>query len=399
MAQEFLPYGCQTVDEDDILAVSDALRGKLLTTGPTVDIYESKFAAATGARHAVACNSGTAALHLAVLALDLAPGDAVVVPSITFVATANVCRMAGAEVVFADVDPDSGLMTSETLTEAFERARQAGMKVKAALPVHLNGQICDMAALASVADKQGIALVEDACHALGVADIGATPRSRIACFSTHPVKAIATGEGGVVTTSDDRLADRMRALRNHGMTRDPKAFVQPELAFDGTDANPWYYEMHEVGWNYRLPDILCALGISQLRKLDRFHCRRVEIAARYDTLLSPLAPLVRPVSHGDRPHGWHIYAVLIDFARLGQSRARVMTRLREEGVGTQVHYIPVHKQPYYRKLHGDVVLPGADAYYGRCLSLPCYPALTDANTARVVDALHAMTAAADGARA
>lgn len=388
MTQKFLPYGRHAIDEDDILAVSEALRGDFLTTGPRVEEFETGFAAATGARHAVACNSGTAALHLAVLALGVAPGEAAIVPSLTFLATANVVRMAGADVVFADVDPDTGLMTAETFVEALERAKSAGLDVKAALPVHLNGQVCDMADIAAVADKNGIALIEDACHALGAADVGATPYSRIACFSMHPVKAIATGEGGVATTGDVELARRMRLLRNHGMIREAGAFVHRNMAFDGDAANPWYYEMQEIGWNYRLPDVLCALGISQLKKLGRFHRRRVEIAALYDSLLAPLAPLIRPVPHGNQPHGWHLYPVLIDFNRLGKSRAETMQRLRDQGIGTQVHYIPVHRQPYYQKLYGELPLPGADSYYGHCLSLPFFPGMSNGDVRKIVHALN-----------
>jgi dTDP-4-amino-4,6-dideoxygalactose transaminase len=271
--------------------------------------------------------------------------------------------------------------------------------VKVALPVHVNGQVCDMAGLAAIADREGIALVEDACHALGTADIGATRHSRIACFSTHPVKAIATGEGGVVTTEDDKLAHRMKILRSHGMIRAASSFAHRDMAFDGATPNPWYYEMQELGWNYRLPDVLCALGISQLKKLDQFHRRRVEIAARYDALLAPLSPAIRPVPHGNWPHGWHLYAVLIDFAKLGLTRAQVMKRLRDESIGTQVHYIPVHRQPYYRKLDGALTLPGADAYYSRCLSLPLYPALTEADLMRVSDALATLVPVAMRAKA
>jgi dTDP-4-amino-4,6-dideoxygalactose transaminase len=244
-----------------------------------------------------------------------------------------------------------------------------------------------MAALGAIADRNGIALVEDACHAVGVADVGATRHSKIACFSTHPVKAIATGEGGVVTTADFTAAQRMRALRSHGMLRDPANFVDRERAFDGNELNPWYYEMHEIGWNYRIPDLLCALGTSQLLKLDEFHRRRVALAAAYDGLLAPLAPIVRPVPHGSHPHGWHLYAVLIDFARLGVSRARFMAELKKRGVGSQVHYVPVHRQPYYRERYGNIALPGADAYYARCLSLPLFPTLTDNDVRHVAQSV------------
>jgi UDP-4-amino-4,6-dideoxy-N-acetyl-beta-L-altrosamine transaminase len=383
--RSFLPYGRQTIDDDDVAAVARALRGDLLTTGPLVEEYENLFAAATGARYAIACNSGTAALHLAVMAEGIQPGDVVVVPSITFLATANVIRMVGADVVFADVDPDSGLMTSATLSTALRQVDRG--RAKAAIPVHLNGQLCDMSGLHETAERYHISLIEDACHALGIPSVGGVTHSRAACFSTHPVKAIATGEGGCVTTSDEQMAGKMQALRNHGMTRVPNAFRNVQLSHDGGVPNPWYYEMTEVGWNYRLPDILCALGISQLGKLTGFWTRRSEIAELYDRLLAPLSPVVRPVGRTSKSHGWHLYAVLIDFAALGVSRARFMTALRECGVGSQVHYIPVHRQPYYQDLYGEVVLRGADAYYARCLSLPLFPSLTEHDVHHVVNSV------------
>ena len=315
-------------------------------------------------------------------------------PTLTFLATANVVRMTGAEVVFADVSPQTGLMTTATLEDAVRRARKAGLKPKAALPVHLCGQICDMSEIAALADREDIVLVEDACHALGVDNVGATPHSAAACFSTHPVKAIATGEGGVLTTSDANVADRARLFRNHGMLREPGKFLNPAMAFDGGEPNSWYYEMHEIGWNYRMPDVLCALGISQLRKLGAFRRRRVEIATLYNQLLAPLAPVVVPVASAGKPHGWHLYAVLIDFKQIGLSREQVMQRLRAQGIGTQVHYIPVHRQPYYRDRYGEQTLSGADAYYGRCLSIPLFPAMTDDDVRRVSKALTGLTAGA-----
>jgi UDP-4-amino-4,6-dideoxy-N-acetyl-beta-L-altrosamine transaminase len=381
----FLPYGRQTIEDDDVAAVAAALRADYLTTGPTVAAFEQAFATATGAEHAVACNSGTAALHLAVLALDLGPGDCAIVPSMTFLATANCVRMTGAEVVFADVDPDNGLMTPQTLEEALARV-PSGLQARVVLPVHLNGQVCDLEALSHVAKRHGVDIVEDACHALGEVDVGAARRSRAACFSTHPVKAIATGEGGVITTAEAPLAERMRALRSHGIVRG-EAMTDRALSFNGSESNPWSYEMPEIGWNYRMPDVLCALGLSQLTKLSRFMARRRALVALYDRLLAPLAPRLRPVSHGNAPHGWHIYAVLIDFVALGKSRKSVMEALRGEGIGTQVHYIPVHRQPYYRDRYGDIVLPGADAYFARCLSIPFYPLLTDDDARRVASAL------------
>ena len=386
-----LPYGRQTIEDDDVVAVAATLRGDFLTTGPAVEQFEHEFSRATGAAHAVACNSGTAALHLAVLALDLGPGDAAIVPTMTFVATANVVRMTGAEVIFADVDSDTGLLTPPAFQQALERASAVGLKPKAVLPVHLNGQVCDVTGIARIAEENGTAVVEDACHALGVENVGATAFSKMACFSTHPVKAIATGEGGMVTTADAAAAERMRRLRSHGISREASTFEHRDLAFDGSAANPWYYEMTEIGWNYRLPDILCSLGVSQLRKLDRFWRRRVEIAALYDELITPLAPRVRPVPH-TQPHGWHLYAVLLDFAALGTTRARAMQMLKQKGVGSQVHYIPVHRQPYYQRRYGEVALPGAERYYARCLSLPIFPMMTDDDVRRVAGALGGLVA-------
>lgn len=383
----FLPYGRQTIEADDIAAVVAALNGDFLTTGPIVGEFERGFAAAVGAQHAVSCNSGTAALHLSTMALGLGPGDAAVVPSVTFLATANAVRYVGAEVIFADVDPNTGLMRPADLSAALSRA--GSLKVRAALPVHLNGQSAEMPALAALASPENIALVEDACHALGDPGVGACASSAMACFSTHPVKAIAMGEGGVVTTNDPVLAERLSRYRNHGMSRDAAGFINRDLAFaaDGS-ANPWYYEMAEPGYNYRAPDVLCALGLSQLKKLDRFITRRRQLAALYDRALGALAPLVNRVPKvAWSEHAYHLFAVLIDFAAAGLDRAEVMHRLRSAGIGSQVHYLPVHRQPYYRQRYGMISLPGADAYYSRCLSLPMFPTMADADVNRVVDAL------------
>jgi UDP-4-amino-4,6-dideoxy-N-acetyl-beta-L-altrosamine transaminase len=387
MNDPLLPYARHTIEEDDVAAVAAALRSDFLTTGPLVEQFERAFAAAVGASHAVACNSGTAALHLAALALDLAEGQAAVVPAVTFLATANAVRMSGAEVVLADVDKDSGLLTAETLEAARARGEANGWRVRTAFPVHLNGQVSDMNALASASERFDLHLVEDACHALGVERVGAGGRSAAACFSTHAVKTVATGEGGVVTTRDEKSAERMRRLRSHGMNRDAATFADRKQGFEGNTPNPWYYEMAEIGWNYRMPDVLCALGLSQLKKLDRSARRRREIAARYEQLLRPLAPAVRPVSAPTDSHGWHLYAILVDFPALGMTRAHFMNALRAQGIGSQVHYIPLHRQPYYRRRYGEIVLPGAEAYYARCLSIPMFPAMTDADVERVAAAV------------
>lgn len=383
MTTGFLPYGRQTIEEDDIAAVARALRADFLTTGPTVDAFEAAFAETVGARHAVACANGTAALHLAMLALGVGPGDVCIAPSITFLATANCAAYVGADVVFADVDPLSGLMTPDTLAEALARA--GGRRVRAVLPVHLRGEVCDLPGLETLAREAGAVLVEDSPHALGstrrfgdrVDRVGDCARSAMATFSFHPVKTIATGEGGMVTTNDAGLAERLRRLRSHGM-------VRPQ------GADPWIYEMPEPGFNYRLPDILCALGLSQLAKLDRFVARRRALAQAYEAALAPLAPLVRPAAgaEGSDP-ALHLMTVLIDFAAAGTSRRQVVEALAARGVGSQVHYIPVHTQPWWRARQGELSLPGAQAWYERCLSLPLYPAMTDDDVNRVAEALGA----------
>lgn len=392
----FLPYGRQSISEDDIAAVTAALRGDYLTTGPKVAEFEQAFATYTNARFAVASNSGTAALHLACLALGLGPGDHVVVPSVTFLATANAARFCGADVIFADVDPLSGRMTAETLMQAL--ARHPGTKPKAVLPVHLNGHCVDLPAIGAIAEARGMVVIEDACHALGGlhqagngsrAKVGANAIGTLSCFSLHPVKTMTTGEGGITTTNDPALYQAMLLYRNHGMTRDPAAFTAKEQAFDSAgNALPWYYEMQMLGPNYRLTDVACALGLSQLSRLDGFVARRRALAERYDQALGDLQPRLRlvPGQTGDDP-ALHLYVALIDFPAIGCSRAEAMAFLKGRGIGTQVHYLPVHRQPYYRRLYGDLHLPGADAYYEKALSIPLYPDMTDQDADRVIAAL------------
>lgn len=387
-AAPFLPYGRQTIEDDDVAAVAEALRGDFLTTGPTVEAFETAFAAKVGARHAIAVANGTATLHLSMLALGIGAnegkgGDVCIVPSVTFLATANCARYVGAEVVFADVDPDSGLMTPETLADALRRAD--GRRVRAVLPVHLRGDVCDLPTLKAMAQAAGAVLVEDAPHALGSIGrfdgvdhpVGDCAYSSFASFSFHPVKTLATGEGGMLTTNDPGLAARARSLRGHGMVRPP-------------GADPWWYEMPELGFNYRIPDVLCALGLSQLAKLDRFVARRRALTALYEDQLASLAPTVRLATRPDwSDPALHLLTVLIDFAALGTTRRAVVEALKAQGIGSQVHYIPVHGQPYYRARYGQIDLPGAEAWYARCLTLPLYPGMADGDVTRVVEALKA----------
>ncbi|MBL6598458.1 MAG: UDP-4-amino-4,6-dideoxy-N-acetyl-beta-L-altrosamine transaminase [Alphaproteobacteria bacterium] len=395
MSADFLPYGRQVIDDEDVAAVAAVLRGDWLTTGPSVEAFEVAFAERVQARHAVACSSGTAGLHLLALAQGLGPGDMVVVPTVTFLATANAARYVGADVVFADVDPETGLMDAPRFLEAVDRAPKGS--VKAVFPVHLNGHCVDMPALRAAAE--GLFVAEDACHALGgdqasrtgaMVPVGACASSDAAMFSTHPVKAIATGEGGVLTTNDDALAERLRRFRNHGMVRESADFRNHDMAFEDGDgvAAPWYYEMHEPGFNYRLNDLQCALGISQLRRLSGFVEKRRKLRDRYAVLLDGLGAHVRAVTvaSGCDP-AWHLSVALIDFAALGTTRSRVMRQLRDRSIGTQVHYIPVHLQPYYRDLYETPALPGAERYYERCLSLPLFPTMVESDVDRVVEAL------------
>ena len=396
MSDDILPYGRHSVDDDDIAAVCEVLRGDWLTNGPTVGRFEQALARKVDAEQALACSSGTAALHLAALALELTEGDTVVVPAVTFLATANAVRYVGAEILFADVDPGSGLMGEAGLAEALARNGRDGNRAKAVFPVHLNGQPGDAGAIRRLALERELWVVEDASHSLGsslrtdggeLSIVGDCRFSEMTVFSFHPVKVVAMGEGGGITTNDARLAERVRRLRNHGMRKD--VFEIADQAVDEFgEPNPWYYEMAEIGFNYRISDLHCALGLSQLKKLDGFVTRRRALASLYDELLAPLVPVVTPIKRTDacRP-AWHLYVVLIDFDELDQSRAQVMKALAASGVQTQVHYLPVHRQPYYRARYGDLSLPGADAYYARCLSLPLYPSMTDTDVHRVVDTL------------
>lgn len=380
----FLPYGRQVIEEDDIAAVREALMAPLLTTGPLVERFEQALAAATAAREAVVVSNGTAALHLAARAIHLDRAQTAIVPSVTFVATANAVRYCGAEVVFADVDPATGLMTAETLLEALRRA--PSNTARAVFPVHLAGQTCAMGAIAGLAREWGLWIVEDACHAIGgeqttthgPVPVGACADSDMACFSFHPVKTIAMGEGGAITTNNAGLAAAMRRDRSHGLIR------------ESDPSEPWAYELREPGFNYRAPDILCALGLSQLKKLARFTAQRRRLVAAYRERLGAMRAILQPVEdagHGDP--AWHLFVVRIDFERAGVSRADLMRRLAEAGIGSQVHYIPVHRQPYYAARYPGTHLPGADAYYARCLSLPLFASMSEDDVARVCGALKA----------
>jgi UDP-4-amino-4,6-dideoxy-N-acetyl-beta-L-altrosamine transaminase len=385
-----LPYGRHLIEADDVAAVVALLQETLdgaapLTQGPRVEAFEHALAQAVGARRAVACASGTAGLHMALRALDVDGRHACIVPSVTFLATATAVRLCGAEVVFADVDPDTGLMGPAHLAEALTRADRP---VKAALPVHLGGRPCDMAGLAQIAKAVDLALIEDGCHALGTTGprgrVGDGRHSAATVFSFHPVKTIACGEGGAVTLDDPAIAARIERLRNHGVTREPALMTDAGLSLDdGGAPNPWSYEQLELGFNYRMTEIEAALGLSQLGKLDRFARQRRALSDLYDQLLAPLSPHLRPVARGAAGEALHLYGVLIDFETLGLNRAALMRGLAARGIGTQVHYIPVYRQPYFTARYGAQRLPGAEAYYARALSLPLHAGMEDNDVRRV----------------
>jgi UDP-4-amino-4,6-dideoxy-N-acetyl-beta-L-altrosamine transaminase len=380
---DWIPYGRQQVDERDIAAVVDVLRGDWLTCGPMVARFESALADRCGARHAVACSSATAALHLALLAARVGVGDVVVVPALTFLATANCAVYVGADVRFCDVDFRTGLTTVEHLAPRLDE------QVRAVIPVHFAGAACDMPAIAAAVRKRSprAVLIEDACHALGGehADgtpVGAAKWADMTVFSFHPVKHIAAGEGGMVLTDSDELAHRLRLLRSHGVTKERDRLESP-------NEGPWYYEMHEVGFNYRISDINCALALSQLERLDDFVARRRAIAAYYADALSDCPHVKLPPRHEPDRSAWHLYCLHIDFAARRKWRRQIVGELAERGVATQVHYFPVPLQPYYRRRLGcgPGDFPQAERHYDEALTIPLFPAMTDGQVERVARAV------------
>jgi UDP-4-amino-4,6-dideoxy-N-acetyl-beta-L-altrosamine transaminase len=379
------PYSRQDITEEDRRAVSDSLTQTLLTQGPQIEAFEAALAEKFRVRHVVVCNSGTAALHLAYLALGLGPERGLLTSPLTFLATANAARMCDAPVAFADTDPETGNLTAKSVSSALA---DESIPLAAVTIVHLAGRACDVSRIRRIAAERRLALVEDASHAplatyLDESDtrfeVGACTHSDVATFSFHPIKHIAMGEGGALATNDDRIAKRARLLRNHGMTRNLSEWV------DAPEPHaPWYYEMHEVGWNYRASEMQCALGLSQLSRLEEGIERRRQIAARYDALLAGLNHLSTPES--DPGHVWHLYPVSIDFSAIGKTRGQVMKELAERGIGTQVHYVPVNRQPYYTR-QANRKTPGADRYYAGTLSIPMYPTLSDKDQDEIVSGL------------
>jgi UDP-4-amino-4,6-dideoxy-N-acetyl-beta-L-altrosamine transaminase len=379
-----IPYGRQLIEADDEAAVLAVLRSDFLTQGPVVEAFEAALAARVGARFCLAVSSATTGLQLAMAALDLGSGEAITTPN-TFVATANAMLHTGLTPVFADIEADSFNLSPD--------ATRAAITPDTCLvvPVHFAGRPADMEAFGALARAHGLKVIEDAAHAIGstYADGGAVGNcawSDATVFSFHPVKTITTGEGGAVTTNDPDLYARMLALRSHGLERDP-------ARLSAAPAGPWVYEQQSLGFNFRMTEMQAALGLSQLAKLDRFAARRTSIIDRYQAGLSGLAWLELPLHTPDQALCHHLFVARMDFEAIRQSRAEVMASLRAQGVGSQVHYIPVHTQPLHRAR--SRIAPGgcanAEAYYDRCLSLPLYPAMTDADVdqvIRVVRGLH-----------
>ncbi|HYF33896.1 MAG TPA: UDP-4-amino-4,6-dideoxy-N-acetyl-beta-L-altrosamine transaminase [Prosthecobacter sp.] len=378
-----IPYGRQFIDEADIEAVVAVLRSDFITQGPAIARFEESVAQFCGARHAVALANATAALHIGALALGLEPGDRLWTSPNTFVASANCGLYCGARVDFVDIDSRTYNMSATCLDAKLEAAAANGTLPKVLVPVHFSGQPCEMEAIGALAAKYGVRVMEDASHAIGAEYRGEKVGGRhadLTIFSFHPVKVLTTGEGGMLLTNDSTLYEKLIRLRSHGITRDARFLEGPA---DG----PWAYQQVDLGFNYRMTDIQAALGASQMTKLAAFLERRRELAARYDRLLAD-QPLILPWQHPDTLSAWHLYVVRPDPGRTAITRAELYAGLRERGVAPQVHYIPVHTQPYYQKLGfeaGD--FPMAEAYYNDALSLPMFYSLSDSEQDCVVTAL------------
>lgn len=379
-----IPYGRQDINQADIDAVVDVLKSDFLTQGPQVPLFEQRVAGYCGAQHALAVNSATSALHIACLALDLKAGDWLWTTPITFVASANCGLYCGAKVDFVDIDPRSYNMSLSALETKLIEAEKTGTLPKVVVPVHLCGQPCDMEAIYALSQKYGFKIIEDASHAIGGKykgePIGNCRYSDITIFSFHPVKIITTAEGGMAVTNDADLAEKMALYRSHGITRDP---AQMTHAADG----PWYYQQIELGFNYRMTELQAALGVSQMDRLDSFVARRHELAQRYNSLLTDL-PVVLPWQHPDSYSGLHLYVIRLKLALIEQTHLDVFHSLRSQGVAVNLHYIPVHTQPYYERMgfqNGD--FPNAEQYYCEAISLPMFQTLTDEQQDMVVAAL------------
>ncbi len=393
-AFSFIPYGRQWIDENDIQAVVQVLRSERITQGPKVEEFEKALAEYCGARYAVAVNSGTSALHIACLAAGVQPGSEVITSPITFVASANCAAYCGAKPVFADIDPRTFNLAPDEIRKKITESTAA------IIPVHMAGQSCDMEGIAKAvketARDRKVFIIEDACHALGSLyrgkKVGACTWSDMTVTSFHPVKHITTGEGGAILTNDAGLYENLRMLRSHGITNDPLRFQNSDMSYQSANGsekavlNPWYYEQITLGYNYRITDIQCALGLSQLKRIDDIRLKRRKVVNRYNEAFRGMRGMEIPVESEKCASNFHLYIALFDFAGIGISRAGFMTALRSAGIQTQVHYIPVYLQPYYRSRYGTKPgdCPRAEGYYLHCLSLPLFPALLDEDVEHVI---------------
>ena len=381
-----IPYGRQDITETDIQAVINVLRSDYITQGPVVEKFERAVADYCGANFGIAVNSATSALHIACLALDLGPGDRLWTTPNTFVASANCGLYCGATVDFVDIDPETNNISISHLSDKLALAKQAGELPKIVVPVHLCGASCDMAAIKALGEQYGFRIIEDASHAIGGKyknePIGTCRYSDICIFSFHPVKIITTAEGGLAVTNDAKLAQQMQLYRSHGITRDPDLMTREP---DG----PWYYQQIELGYNYRMTELQAALGLSQMDRLDDYVARRHQIARRYDELLANL-PLVTPTHNPEAYSALHLYVVRLRTESISRTHREVFEALRTQGVGVNLHYIPVHTQPYYEKLgHKAGDFPEAERYYAEAISLPMYPTMADGQIEQVADAVKA----------
>lgn len=379
-----IPYGRQDISEDDIQAVVDVLRSDFLTQGPAVPAFEAAVAAACDARHAVAVNSATSALHIACLALGVGPGDTVWTTPITFVASANCARYCGADVDFVDIDPRTYNLCADRLAEKLAAAALTGTLPKVVIPVHFAGQPCDMVAIHALAQQYGFRVIEDASHAIGGRyrgePIGNGRYSDITVLSFHPVKVITTAEGGIALTNDANLARRMQLFRSHGITRE-------ESEMTHASEGPWYYQQVALGFNYRMTDLQAALGLSQITRLHAYVARRHELAAEYDARLASL-PVVTPFQHPDGYSGFHLYVIRLQLAKITRTHREVFNALRAAGVGVNLHYIPVYLQPDFAALGFEPGLcPNAEEYYAEAISLPMFPTLSQADRNAVITAI------------
>lgn len=382
-----IPYGRQEVTDDDIAAVEAVLRSEYLTQGPAIQKFERTVADYCGVRHGVTANSATSALHLACLALGVGKGDLVWTSPITFVASANCALYCGASVDFVDIDPLTCNMSALRLAEKLEAAKVSGRLPKVVIPVHLCGQPCDMERIRAVADRYAVRIIEDASHAVGARykgePVGNCRYSDITVFSFHPVKIVTTGEGGMALTNSSELAQKMELLRSHGITRDPSLMSREP---DG----PWYYQQIALGFNYRMTDIQAALGSSQFQRVDEYVATRQRLARRYDEMLAGL-PVTSPPRNQDSLSAVHLYVIRIAADAFRKSHRDIFISLRERGIGVNLHYIPLHTQPYYRALGFDKVeFPEAEQYYKTAISLPLYSSLSEPDQDRVVATLRAV---------